>query len=86
MKSNSIRMKAMLTACAILLSMTLTSCTAFMKEASLDTTALSNGTVMPVVEGFMKNDSINDKLSDAFLPVAEYLHPFIEESDGVLRI
>ncbi len=86
MKSNGIRIKAMLAACALVLSLTLTSCTAFMKEASLDTTVNPNGCLMPIVSGFLKNDSINEQLSETFAPVAEQMKQITDDSEGRLQV
>lgn len=62
MKSNGMKISALLVVCGLLVSLSLSSCTAFMKEASLETAAVSDNEIIPVVSGFLKNTSINGKL------------------------
>ena len=52
-KRNGMRMKAMLLVCAMLLAMALSSCTAFMKDAALDTRVNAVGAWPPVVTGVL---------------------------------
>ena len=85
-KRNGMRMKAMLLVCAMLLAMALSSCTAFMKDAALDTRVNADGAWLPVVTGFLKNDSINSKLESEFRPAAERVKALADESDGEFSV
>ena len=75
-----------LLAAVFVLTVTLTSCTMLMKEASLSTSNVEGNAVVPVVAGFLRNDAINDRLKEAFLTEAAQLAPVIEESEGRLRV
>lgn len=86
MKSNGMRIKAVIAACALVFSLTLSSCTSVMKEAALDTSFAESEAVIPVVSGFMKSASINEKLQAEFLPVAEQMKPVTDGSDGRLHV
>ena len=96
MKLNGMRVKAVIAACAMLLkavivlcamliSVALSSCT-LMKKAAMDTTAAGNDAVVPVVNGFIKNADINQKLQNEFLPAAEQLKSVTEDSEGRLHV
>ncbi len=86
MKSNGMRIKAMLLICALLVSLSLSSCTAFMEEASLQTTAANDNLTVPVVEGFLKNTSVNSKLRTEFSDIVEQMKRITDDSDGRLHI
>ena len=75
-----------LLAAVFVLTVTLTSCTMLMKEASLSTSNVEGNAVVPVVAGFLRNDAINDRLKEAFLTEAAQLAPVIQESEGRLRV
>ena len=86
MKKVSIRVKAVLFAAAFAVSLSLSSCTSLMKEASLSTATVENEVVLPVVSGFMKSDSINQKLREQFLPVANQVAQITDASDGKIHV
>ena len=86
MKKFSVRIKAVLVAAAFVVSLSLASCTSFLKEASLSTATVEDNAVLPVVSGFFQSDSINEKLRDAFLPVANQMAQISDDSDGRIRV
>ena len=73
-------------AAAMVISLSLTSCTSFMKEASLGTSTAEDNAVLPVVDGFLMSESINAKLRDAFLPVAGQISQITADSDGRIHV
>ena len=85
MKKHTIRIKAIAVAAAFVLSLSLASCTSLMKEAAMSTASAENNAQLPVVSGFLKSDSINQKLRDAFLPVAGRLAQISADSDGKIH-
>ena len=85
MKSNGIRIKAVLVAIAMVMSLSLSSCTSFMKEASLGTSTVEDNALVPVVDGFIRSDSINAKLKDTFLPTARRMAEIADDSDGKIH-
>ena len=86
MKKFSVRIKAVLVAAAFVVSLSLASCTSFLKGASLSTATVEDNAVLPVVSGFFQSDSINEKLRDAFLPVANQMAQISDDSDGRIRV
>ena len=86
MKSNGIRIKAVLVAIAMVMSLSLSSCTSFMKEASLGTSTVEDNALVPVVDGFIRSDSINAKLKDTFLPTARRMAEIADDSDGKIHV
>lgn len=86
MKSNGMRFKAVIAACALLLSMALTSCEPLMDNSELNTTVAGSDVVIPAVSGFIKNTSINKKLESEFLPAAEQMKGITDASDNRLHV
>lgn len=86
MKSNRVRITAMLALTALLISFSLSSCTAFMKEASLETIVCEDSETIPFVKGFMKDSSINKKLKDEFLPAASQIKQITDASEDGLHV
>ena len=86
MKLNGMRVKAVIAACAMLLSLTLTSCTLPLREAAIETSFAGSDAAVPVVSGFINSASINNKLQSEFLPAAEQMKRITDDTDGRLHV
>lgn len=82
----SVRRKAWLVLAALVISMSLSACTGFMKEVTMATSVTENGASVPVVDGFLNSRSINQKLLSEFQPLAERMKVITDESEGRLRV